>query len=281
MLPIPLPGLIVLVSIITISLIPFNINSSSSLLFSNTAKGELHMSKPTVNQMDMPGQQISSHDYYKFSFVSDIVNATTTLIATYGYTGVFTAALIENLFPPIPSEVIFPLAGFTANSKNLGLVEGALGMAIMGAAGSTVGAIIIYFISRKIGRSIVLKFGKYVGIGEKELEKTEAWFERHGQSAVFFGRMAPGLREIISIPAGIQKMNIFTFLGFTFAGSLVWSVSLTLVGFYIGEAWNRFYDKYSFVFDIVAGAIVIGVITVLVIRYYKNKRKDKRNKTIG
>jgi membrane protein DedA with SNARE-associated domain len=273
----PLLGLIVLVTIIAISLIPFIDNNNNSILFSNTAKGELYVLKPTVTQIDIPKPPLSSHGYYKYSIVSDIVNATTTLISTYGYPGVFVAALLENLFPPIPSEVIFPLAGFTANSKNLGLVEGAFGMAIMGAAGSTVGAIIIYLISRKIGRAIVLKLGKYVGLGEKELKKTETWFERHGQSAVFFGRMAPGLREIISIPAGIQKMNLFTFLVFTFAGSLVWSVSLTLVGFYIGEAWNRFYDKYSFVFDIVAGAIVIGIIAVLVFRYFKNKRKDKRN----
>ena len=147
-------------------------------------------------------------DYHEFSFVGDIVNTTTTWIADYGYAGVFSAALLENLFPPIPSELIFPLAGFTAYSKNLGLIEGALGMATMGAAGSTVGAIIIYYVSMRIGRPVIIKYGRYVGIGKREIEKTEAWFERHGQAAVFFGRMAPGIREIVSIPAGIQRMKL-------------------------------------------------------------------------
>jgi membrane protein DedA with SNARE-associated domain len=212
-------------------------------------------------------------DYNEFSFVSDIVNITTTWIADYGYAGVFSAALLENLFPPIPSELIFPLAGFTANSKNLGLVEGALGMATMGAAGSTMGAIIVYYISMRIGRPAVLRYGRYVGIGKKEIEKTEDWFERHGQAAVFFGRMAPGIREIVSIPAGIQKMRLSVFIPLTFAGSLVWCIFLTLVGFYAGEAWNRFHDKYSFIFDIMAVVIVIGIILGIVFRHYKIKHK--------
>lgn len=214
--------------------------------------------------------------HQEFSFVESMVNATTTWIADYGYAGVFFAALLENLFPPIPSELVFPLAGFTAYSKNLGLVEGALGMAIMGAAGSTVGAIMIYYASRQIGRPIILRYGRYIGIGKEELEKTEEWFERHGQSAVFFGRMAPGIREIVSIPAGIQKMRLSLFILFTFAGSLVWCVFLTLVGFYAGKAWNRFYDKYSITFDIMAVVIVIGIVLGIVFRHYKTKRNKDR-----
>lgn len=214
--------------------------------------------------------------YQEFSFVGNIVNTTTTWIADYGYAGVFLAALLENLFPPIPSELVFPLAGFTAYSKNLGLVEGAIGMAIMGAAGSTVGAIIIYYASRQIGRPVILRYGRYIGIGKEGLEKTEEWFERHGQSAVFFGRMAPGIREIVSIPAGIQKMRLSVFILFTFAGSLLWCVFLTLVGFYAGKAWNRFYDKYSITFDIMAVVIVIGIVLGIVLRHYKIKRNKDR-----
>jgi membrane protein DedA with SNARE-associated domain len=139
-------------------------------------------------------------------------------------------------------------------------MEGALGMATMGAAGSTMGAIIIYYVSMRIGRPLIIKYGRYVGIGKREIEKTEAWFERHGQAAVFFGRMAPGIREIVSIPAGLQRMKLPVFILFTFAGSLVWSVFLTLVGFYAGKAWNRFYDKYSITFDLMAVVIVIGIV---------------------
>src|SRR5688572_248422 len=153
--------------------------------------------------------------YSNYSIVTDVVNVTTTWIGEYGYAGVFTAALLENLFPPIPSELIFPLAGITAFTKDLGVLEGVIGMSLAGAAGSTAGALIIYYVSRRIGRDRVLKLGNRVGVGEKELEKAEEWFEKHGQAAVFFGRMAPGIRELISIPAGFEKMKLSSFIIFT------------------------------------------------------------------
>src|SRR4051794_23836006 len=111
------------------------------------------------------------HHENSSSIISQIINGIVIWIYTYGYIGIFFAALLENLFPPIPSELIFPLAGFTANIKGLGLIEGAIGMALAGAAGSTIGAIIIYFISYKIGMPIILKLGRYVGIREKEISK--------------------------------------------------------------------------------------------------------------
>ena len=88
--------------------------------------------------------------------------------------------------------------------------------------------------------------------------------------------MAPGIREIVSIPAGIQKMRLSVFILFTFAGSLLWCVFLTLVGFYAGKAWNRFYDKYSITFDIMAVVIVIGIVLGIVLRHYKIKRNKDR-----
>ncbi len=247
-------------------------------IFNNHASQQMDISKIPISCISASkcADEGFVADYQEFSFVGNMVNTTTTWIADYGYAGVFFAALLENLFPPIPSELVFPLAGFTAYSKNLGLVEGALGMAIMGAAGSTVGAIIIYYASRQIGRPVILRYGRYIGVGKEELEKTEEWFERHGQSAVFFGRMAPGIREIVSIPAGIQKMRLSVFILFTFAGSLVWCVFLTLVGFYAGKAWNRFYDKYSLTFDIMAVVIVIGIVLGIVLRHYKIKRNKDR-----
>jgi membrane protein DedA with SNARE-associated domain len=84
-----------------------------------------------------------------------------------------------------------------------------------------------------------LRLGKYIRMGESELNKSEKWFENHGTIAVFAGRMAPGIRKIISIPAGISKMNLPKFILFTFSGSLIWCISLTLVGYYIGDAWNK------------------------------------------
>lgn len=94
-------------------------------------------------------------------------------------------------------------------------------MSLIGASGSTVGAIVIYYISRRLSRLAILKFGKYAGVGEKELEKTEKRFEKHGRAAVFFGRMAPGIRDQVSMPAGIEKMKFSVFVVFTFSGSQV------------------------------------------------------------
>jgi membrane protein DedA with SNARE-associated domain len=194
-------------------------------------------------------------------------------IANYGYPSVFAAALLENLFPPIPSELVFPLVGFSAQTNDLGMA-GAIGMAIVGALGSTVGAIIIYFIALKIGLPTITRIGKrYHLLSESDLKKTETWFVRHGELAVFLGRMAPGIRELISIPAGIAEMNIVRFIFFTFIGSCIWSLFLTLVGFFIGDAWIRFYGNYSQVFDIVGITLILVIIAIVAIKYYKGRQK--------
>jgi len=195
-------------------------------------------------------------------------------IANYGYPSVFAAALLENLFPPIPSELVFPLIGFSAQTNDLGMA-GAIGMAIVGAVGSTVGAIIIYFIALKIGLPTITRIGKrYHLLSESDLKKTETWFVRHGELAVFLGRMAPGIRELISIPAGIAEMNIVRFTFFTFIGSCIWSIFLTLVGFFIGDAWIRFYGNYSQVFDIVGITLILVIIAIVAMKYYKGKQKS-------
>lgn len=203
----------------------------------------------------------------------NMIEIITGWIANYGYPAVFAAALLENLFPPIPSELVFPLVGFSAQTNDLGMA-GAIGMAIVGAVGSTVGAIIIYFIALKIGMPTITRIGKrYHLLSESDLKKTETWFVRHGELAVFLGRMAPGIRELISIPAGIAEMNIVRFTFFTFIGSCIWSLFLTLVGFFIGDAWIRFYGNYSHVFDIVGITLILVIIAIVAIKYYKGRQK--------
>jgi membrane protein DedA with SNARE-associated domain len=208
--------------------------------------------------------------------VFDIVTgAVSSWIAEFGYPAVFVAALLENLFPPIPSEVIFPLVGFVAYHNNLGIIN-AISMGLVGAIGSTAGAIIIYYISLKIGKPAILRFGRYVRINEKVLLKAESWFERYGTIAVFSGRMAPAIRELISIPAGIGHMNIMKFIFFTFAGSAVWSVALTLLGYFLGDAWSIVAAQLSSAFSVIAIIIIMTICAVFVLRYY-SKRKNKYN----
>lgn len=203
--------------------------------------------------------------------LSGVLDAITNLIAEYGYPAVFAAAFLEVIFPPIPSEVVFPLVGFTVQSRGLGL-ENAFGMAATGALGSTAGAVVIYFVSMKVGRVAIVRFGGRVRVSEREIEKAEKWFAKYGPVAVFTARMIPGIREIISIPAGIGRMNFAKFVTYTFAGSLVWCILLTLAGYYLGEAWSGFSEQASSAFTIVSIIIIAGIIAGIGVWYGKRSK---------
>ncbi len=207
--------------------------------------------------------------------LAQISDAVTALIIQYGYPAVFAAAFLEMVFPPIPSEIVFPLVGFTAQASGLG-VESAIMLAAVGALGSTAGALVIYFLARKIGRAAILRYGRYMNIGEEELRKAEGWFVRYGVAAVFVARMVPGVRELVSIPAGIGGMCVVRFTIFTFAGSLVWSVALTLVGYYVGEAWVSVSEDLSFAFTVVGAVVVAGAIAAIAVWYVRRKKRSAR-----
>jgi membrane protein DedA with SNARE-associated domain len=204
--------------------------------------------------------------------LNGIIDTITGLIAQYGYPAVFVAAFLEVIFPPIPSEVIFPLVGFTALSRALG-IENAIGMATVGSLGSTAGAILIYLVSLKVGRAAIARFGKRVRVSEQEIEKAERWFKKYGSIAVFTGRMIPGIREIVSIPAGIAQMNLVKFIVYTFAGSLLWCIILTLAGYYLGEAWSRFSEQASSAFNIVTIIVIAGIIGGIIVWYLRKRKR--------
>ncbi|MDW3612270.1 MAG: DedA family protein [Nitrososphaeraceae archaeon] len=208
------------------------------------------------------------------SAIDDLINSVTNLIYNLGYFGIFTAALIETLFPIIPSELIFPLAGYIVYSQNLG-IEQVIMFGFMGSLGSTLGAIIIYLIALKVGRRIVLKIGKYILISESKLEKSEAWFQKYGKVAVLLGRLAPGVRELISIPAGLSRMNFIEFTLFTFIGSFLWSLSLTMIGYYLGNAWDEFSQESSKAFHIISLTIIISLVLIFIFKLYKKRKRIK------
>ena len=163
-----------------------------------------------------------------------------SLVSDYLYAGIFTAALLETIFPPIPSEVIFPLAGYVVSQNNMPFFH-VIGLGITGAAGSTIGALVIYLIALKLGRERLAIYLKYVRVTDDQLKKVDRWFSHHGEKVILFGRMVPGIRELVSIPAGFLKMRIIKFLIFTFIGSCVWSISLSLIGYYFGVASVHFF----------------------------------------
>ena len=163
-----------------------------------------------------------------------------SLITENLYLGVFVAALLETVFPPIPSEAIFPLAGYIVLKNNMSVFH-VIGVGITGGAGATVGAFIIYLIAWKLGRVGLYKYLKYAKIKKSSLDKADKWFEKYGDKSVIFGRLVPGIREIVSIPAGIFGMKPTKFLIYTFVGSVAWSIALTAAGYYFGVATIDFF----------------------------------------
>ena len=151
------------------------------------------------------------------------------------YEGVFVAALVETIIPPIPTLAIFPTAGFLASQEGFSLLS-VIPLIILGALGDTIGTTAIYLIALKLGRKILLRYLKFLKISEKKLERVETWFEKYGDKAVFLGRMIPVMREMISVPAGLLGMKFPKFILYTFAGSLVWSTATILAGYYFGES---------------------------------------------
>ena len=159
----------------------------------------------------------------------------TEFLGEYLYEGIFIAALVETIVPPIPTLAVFPTAGFLASQQGISII-GVIPMIILGALGATIGTSTIYLIALKLGRAVLLRYLRHFRISEKKLQRVEDWFEKYGDKAVFLGRMVPVMREMISVPAGLLKMKIPKFVLYTFTGSCIWSTGTILSGYYFGEA---------------------------------------------
>jgi len=171
--------------------------------------------------------------------LESLVEFITTLMTDYLYAGVFLAALNETIIPPIPTMAVFPTAGFIASQNGLELHELFL-LGIVGGLGASIGSTVIYLIALKLGRTVLLKYLKYVKVSEKKLSRVESWFQKYGDKAVLFGRMVPVFREMISVPAGLLKMKFPKFLAYTILGSCGWSITLIFIGYYFGIASLEF-----------------------------------------
>ncbi len=181
---------------------------------------------------------------------------TTWTIQSGGYFGIILAMTLESFMIPIPSEIILPFGGYLAAAGKLNV----LGVALAGAIGGTIGSIALYYVSALLGSVFIKKWGKYIFVSERHLEITNEWFKKYGNFAVFTTRLLPIVRGIISIPAGIAKMNIWSFTIYTFFGTLIWSLILTYFGFQLGLSNVGMHIVWIVAFAIagMAAAIYLG-----------------------
>lgn len=158
------------------------------------------------------------------------------VIASMGEVGVALLVALENLVPPIPSEVVLPFAGFLARQGRLSLV----GAIVAATIGSAVGAQVLYELGRKMGIDRLKRItGKVPLVDADDVEKGVDWFDRHGRSAIFTGRLLPGIRSLVSIPAGAREMPRLQFQAYTVLGSGIWNVALVMAGWWLGDSWQR------------------------------------------
>ena len=184
-----------------------------------------------------------------------------SIMAKFGYFGIVFAMFAENVFPPIPSEVIMPAAGFAASRGDFNLIL----VILAGTLGASLGALPLYYLGRVFDKERLIafteKYGKYVLVKPDDVTSANEWFDKHGKTAVFFGRMVPGVRSLISIPAGMNNMPLLPFLALTALGSSIWTAALTLAGYYLGQNYEVIEGvlaPYSKGFGILVVVIIIG-----------------------
>ncbi|WP_242614596.1 DedA family protein [Actinomadura roseirufa] len=193
----------------------------------------------------------------------------TDLMDRLGAPGAGLAIALENLFPPLPSEVILPLAGFTAAQGRMSLVA-ALAWTT---AGSVAGALALYGIGALVGRDRVRALAARLPLVKvADLDRTEAWFARHGAKAVFLGRMIPLFRSLVSVPAGVERMRMTTFLLYTTLGSALWNAVFVLAGYQLGDNWRTVEEYVGVYSKAVVALAALGVLGFAAVRIVKARR---------
>jgi len=201
--------------------------------------------------------------------MEEIVNFLVETVGSLGYIGIFALMFLESSFFPFPSEVVMIPAGYLAFKGEMNLVLAVL----FGIGGSVAGALFNYALASKFGRVFLIKYGKYLFIKEETLDKLEDFFDKHGHISTFNGRLIPGIRQYISLPAGLAKMHIGKFAFYTALGAGIWVIVLTVLGYFLGQNEDLIH-KYLKEITIIT-LVIIAVITL--IYYKKQKTKNKRH----
>jgi membrane protein DedA with SNARE-associated domain len=203
-----------------------------------------------------------------------------SVILALGYPGIVLIMALENIFPPIPSELVMPFAGFLVGCQSANLATGCpaneftmVGVVLAGMAGSVIGALVLYYIGlwadERIVRAFIRRYGRYMLISEADLNTALAYFSRHGEAVIFFGRLIPLVRSLISIPAGMQRMPLGKFLLYTSLGTALWSAILAYAGLFLGRNWETVVEVISQYQKVTLALIGLAVLAFIYVRVIK------------
>ncbi|ENU93706.1 hypothetical protein F971_00602 [Acinetobacter vivianii] len=194
-----------------------------------------------------------------------------SIMEKLGYLGIAFLMFLDNVFPPIPSEIIMPSAGYTASKGELTLI----GVIMAGSAGSILAAMLLYWVGRKVPQQRLFKltehYGKYLRIQVSDLEKALDWFNKHGHRIVFFGRMIPAVRSLISIPAGMSKMPFAKFMFYSIAGTLIWTSFLAYLGFHFSQNQALMSLIMQRISTIILAIVILYILWWAIKKFYLNK----------
>ncbi|WGS73226.1 DedA family protein [Pseudanabaena galeata CCNP1313] len=199
----------------------------------------------------------------------------TNTMNSLGYLGIGLLMFLENLFPPIPSELIMPLAGYTATFPNTQIQV--IPAIAAGVIGTILGAIPWYYAGLILGQQrlqlLAGRYGKWIGISGEDIEKSVNWFQKHGTKAVLFGRLVPGIRTLISIPAGISKMSVVPFFLYSTIGTIVWVTFLTYAGYFLGKNYKLVEDYIDVITKVIVFGVLLAIAAFIGYRLWKRSRK--------
>jgi len=198
--------------------------------------------------------------------IHELAQQLVDLIFGWGYLGIFIMMAIESSFIPFPSEIVLIPAGYLASQGEMNITY----IMMSAILGSLLGAFVNYFLAFTLGRRFLLRYGKYFFISPETLEKMERFFKKHGHISTFTGRLIPGIRQLISIPAGLAKMDLLEFSLFTTLGAGIWALILTLLGYYIGENQELIKEYLKEITTFVV--VLLLIIGALYYRYQKRRK---------
>ena len=201
--------------------------------------------------------------------IHDIANQIVSYIGDIGYFGIFLLMFLESTFFPFPSEIIMIPAGYLAYQGSMNLYV----IILMGILGSIVGALFNYYLALKFGRSFFIKYGKYMFIKERQLDRLEDFFLKHGELSTFNGRLIPGIRQLISLPAGLAKMNVAKFSFYTGVGAGIWVIVLVAIGYLLGS-------NEELVSEYLKVATAISLLSIVLITLFYVIRARRRAKIL-